>query len=262
MTITRREVVSGSLLLLGGCVGKSSNNSEHTPTKEINQSNERAESSSQMCNTYEGDEKRTEAALRLYKGSYDGLKSGQEVIGPMIDSEGLYASKEEGVDANTPDGLILEEQEGGDVLITLIHYDNSALYDMYNSWFHDALEKFQEAQEALNSNLESRSTEWEGSDGGWNYTQKFVNQCDIDHSDLFHQSIENGITSVKHLINSAAKFEEECKIYLDNDADFEDDVPEAKQLQQEAVSELQSAADNYPRTPESLEDQVLVYRSE
>ncbi|WP_338756447.1 hypothetical protein V9T20_12270 (plasmid) [Halobacterium salinarum] len=262
MKISRRELVSSSPLLLAGCIGQTTNDSKQASTEEGGQTTESSESSTGMCSEYESEEKRTEAALGLYEGAYDGLKSGQEEIGAMIDSKGIRVQKEEGPDANTPNGLILEEKKNGDVLITLVQYDGSALYDMHNSWFHDALEKFQKAQQVLKSNLESRSTEWERSDGGWNYTQKFVNQCEIKHADLFPQPINNGISSVEHLINAAAKFEEECKVYLDNGAEFEDDVPEADELQQDAVSKLKEAASYYPRTPKSLEDQVLVYRSE
>lgn len=250
MDISRRTFVVGSVFLLAGCTGNSTEANQQpssTPTETP------TETTRSKCNPeyVEDTEDRTEYALGQYEGLYDGMRGGQEELGVMMDSDGLMARKEEGVDANTPNGLILEEREGGDVLITLVDYSDSALSDMRNDWFHDAIEGFRGAQGFLESNIEA-----------WEEHLEFVNDCEINEGDLFPQPMRNGISTAEHLKAAAAKFEEECKAYLDNDAAFGEDVSEASQLQEEAIAELGEAAATYPRTPQSLEDEVLVYRSD
>ncbi|GGL28855.1 hypothetical protein GCM10009037_10660 [Halarchaeum grantii] len=250
MDISRRSFVVGSVFLLAGCTGNSSEANQQptsTPTETP------TETTRSKCNPkyVEDTEDRTEYALGLYEDAYDGMNNSEDEIGAVIESDGLYATQEEGPDANHPDGLILEEREGGDVLITLVDLSDSALSDMRNDRFHDAIEGFRGAQGALESNI-----------GSWQNALEFVNDCEINDNDLFPQPIQNGISSAEHLKAAAAKFEEECKAYLDNDATFEEDVSDASQLQEEGVEELREAAATYPRTPQSLEDEVLVYRSD
>jgi len=267
MDTARRSFIASSVLLIAGCTGQNPIGSQPTTTETTEPStNASGESDSLECNPERVEDKtdRTEYAVEVYEQAYDDLRNGQEAIGAMMDSEGLYLKREEGADANVPDGLIIDREDGGDVLLTLVDYSGSPLSDMRNSQFYNALEGFRAAQGVLETNIggdDSTVLQRKNPDG-WKYADKFTNSCSIENRDLFPEPIENGISTAEHLIAAAEKFAEECTVYIDNDAEFEDDIPEATEIQQEAVSELQSAANNYPRTPDSLENEVLVYRGE
>jgi hypothetical protein len=267
MDTTRRSFVASSVLLFAGCTGADPGGSESTPTETTEPStNTSTESDALECNPERVEDKtgRTEYAVGVYEQAYDDLRNGQEAIGAMMDSEGLYINREEGADANVPDGLIIDREDGGDVILTLVDYSGSPLSEMRNSQFYDALEGFRDAQGILETNIEGDDSTvlQRRNPDGWEYAENFVSGCSIENGDLFHEPIENGMSTAEHLIAAAEKFAEECTVYIDNDAEFEDDVPEATEIQQEAVSELQSAANDYPRTPDSLENEVLVYRGE
>lgn len=248
--MSRRKFVVGSVFLLTGCTGNRTEANQQpssTPTETP------TETTRSKCNPryVENTSDRTDYALGLYDESYDVMNRSEDEMGVVIESDGLYARKEEGVDANHPGGLILEEREDGDILITLVEVSESALADMRNDRFHDAIQRFRGTQRTLTLNIES-----------WEESLEFVIGCEINEADLFPQPIQNGISTAEHLKAAAAKFEEECKVYLDNDASFEENVPEASKLQEEAIEELREAANTYPITPQSLEDEVLVYRSD
>jgi hypothetical protein len=259
MQLSRRDFVIGSTTLLTGCAG--GQNSAAPQSTTTTTSTTTASSTECRPQPYvDSPTKRAEYAIGLYQDAYDVLQTAQQDIGVIIDQDGLIAHKEEGADANYPDGLILERREGGDVLITLAlrTTDQSALYDMRHSRFYDAIEQLRSVQEFLTNRIDGT----EQFTPPWQEIEQFLEACEVKNGDLFVTPVANGLEATKHLRTAAMKFEAECKAYLDQDAEFEDEVPEADELQDQGVAALKQAAGAYPRTPESLENKVLVYRSE
>ncbi|WP_277541299.1 hypothetical protein [Haloarcula laminariae] len=250
MERSRRSVLVGGVALVAGCGGRETGGSNGSPTETGRRT---ATTAATDCapSGIETREGRTEYALSAYEDAYDDMNGALDEIGAVITGDGLYAAREEGPDANTPDGLILETRDGGDVLVTLTDLSGSAIADMRNDLFYDAIEAFRGAQGALDSNVDS-----------WNEVREFVTACEVDDADLFPGPIADGIATARHLRTAAEKFEQECTVYLDNDATFDTELAEADRLQADAISALRSAAADYPRSPTSLENEVTVYRSE
>jgi len=264
MKKTRRGIITGTALLFSGCIGQAGNENRATSTQESASSIDTVtEARSTECGPQwvESEADRARYAVSIYEKAYDGLENGKMDIGAMIGPETLYAVKEEGTDANVPNGLIIEEREGGEVLITLAEYSGSPITDMRISDFYDALEGFRNAQEVLKRNIEGSSdtVKQRSISDGWKGAEEFSNNCDIQEGDLFSEQVNKGKLAAGYLIEAAEKFAEECKVYIDSDAEFEDDIQEAKSFQEEAISKLELAADSYPKNPESLRNEMLVY---
>lgn len=236
----------------------SSNQSQNTEP-ETTEENSQAERTSK-CSPQpyiENPADRAEYAVGLYEDGYDVLETAQESIGVMMGPDGIVLEKDTGVDANYISGLVVERKDGGDTVISLAirTTEESALYDMRNSRFYDAIERLREIQEYLYNRINGT----EHFDAPWNECNQFISQCEVKNEDVFVKPVNRGLAATKHLKSAASLFEEECKSYLDNDAKFEENVSEAENIQHKAISELYSAANEYPRSPESLKNEVLVY---
>ncbi|GGK82817.1 hypothetical protein [Haloarcula sebkhae] len=259
MHLSRRQVIAASTILFAGCASSSSSESIESETT----TERRQTTNSKKCYPQpyiETPADRTEYAVGLYEDGYDVLESAQENLGVIMGPDGIMLKENTGVDANYIQGLVVERRDEGDTVISLIvrTTDQSALYDMRNDRFYDAIEKLRELQEYLDNRING-TTHF---DPPWEECEQFIDQCDVKNQDLFVKPVRNGLAATRHLKSAASLFERECKSYLDNDASFEESVSEAEDLQEKAISKLYSAADKYPRTPESLENEALVYRSD
>jgi hypothetical protein len=258
MGTIRRKIISTSLLFICGCTSRNNNssNKQEDQSQETEQKNTPTESYTQPCKT---PEENAEYALSKYKSAHDELQKGQSELGIIISNGAIVASKEQGLDANSPDGLIIEKQDDGDTIITLAEVDDSAIYKMRNNSFYDAIEQFRAAQTTFAQVIEGHNYTIKArqSPDGLDHVSEFLDRCDSLEKELLKESVEIGISTAKSFLDAAVLFEEECKAYLDNEARFEENIPEAQELQERAISKLEEG--NYPESPGYLEDRIFVY---
>lgn len=261
MNATRRKIISTSILFLCGCTSRNDNsdNKQEDQAQETEQKNTPTESYTQPCKS---PQENAEYALSKYKSAHDDLQEGQSELGIIISNGAIVANKEQGPDANSPDGLIIEKQDDGDTIITLAEVSNSAIYKMRYGSFYDAIEQFRAAQTTFAQVIEGHSSTIKArqSPDGLDHILEFLNECDSLEEELLKESVEIGISTAKSFLEAAVLFEEECKVYLDNEARFEEDIPEAQELQERAISKLEEG--DYPEGPEYLENRISVYSPE
>lgn len=109
MRLSRRSFAASSLLLLAGCnSGASPDRSTALGSEATSGSpTETSPPSTPTCTPPGVDSRadRTKHALDLYETAYDGLDAGASDIGVVMESDGLYVTRETGGDANVPEGL-------------------------------------------------------------------------------------------------------------------------------------------------------------
>jgi hypothetical protein len=219
----------------------------------ISETNEQDTSFCEPYETTESMEDRTEYILSKYRETYDSLTRGQDEIGIVITPNGgLAAERESGADANVPNGLVISESQDGEVIATLVEQSGSALKKMRNNFFYDAIEQFRSAQSTLSNIINN-----ENSTTGWGHIIKYLNDCGVNESERIKREAQRGKNQTEYFFEAAKLFEQQCQVYLDNEAPFGSGVQEAEKLQEEALSKLQQGI--YPKSPEQLENEVTVY---
>ncbi len=258
MDATRRKIIFTSTLFTCGCTSRNnnSNNEQESQSQETEQKNAPTESYTQPCET---PQENAEYALSKYKSAYDELQRGQKELGIIISNGAILASREQGTNANSPDGLIIEKQDGGDTIIILEDLGDSAIYKMRNDLFYDAIEQFRAAQTTFEQVIEghNHTIKARQNPDGLDHVSEFLNRCDSRKKELLEESVEVGISIAKNFLDAAVLLEEECKVYLDNEARFEENIPEAQDIQERAISKLEEGS--YPESPEYLENRIFVY---
>lgn len=126
----------------------------------------------------------------------------------------------------------------------------SAIELMNLSMFFDAIEAFRSAKSTFKSAISV-----------FEETRTFARECHVDseYDDMILDNCDKGIDMCGFLIKASDEYEKACKVYLDNDADYEDDVPEADEHEDRAIEYIKDSRGSYPISGELMMDRIQIY---